>query len=212
MNEYYIDESGFLTKTPPVTPRPTYSVSGRGKSRRPYKMCPICSQQTRRLDKHLSKIHPGYKDTIDDSKADKDAAHLIHQRSPDKESRATTKKSVSTPQNMGKVITQCPYCKNSVRSDRLEKHISKKCSTKRKSEFQVNKPKSLQTKSGTQPKGISGIGPVISKASIDEEALRQSFDEPIDGGKYLGQMRREWDGKFGSLPLYDDYEDEADAN
>jgi len=45
-----------------------------------------------------------------------------------------------------------------------------------------------------------------------EQAFIQSHDEPMDGGKYLGHMEREWDGKFGSLPLYDDHNDEADAD
>jgi hypothetical protein len=32
--------------------------------------------------------------------------------------------------------------------------------------------------------------------------------EPLDAGKYVGYMRREGSGKFGSLPLYDGYGDE----
>jgi hypothetical protein len=42
-----------------------------------------------------------------------------------------------------------------------------------------------------------------------EEALSQSLDETREGGKYLGQMRREGNGRFGSLPLYDDYGEES---
>lgn len=35
-------------------------------------------------------------------------------------------------------------------------------------------------------------------------------DHEPDGGKYMGWNRRE-NGKFGSMPLYDDYSDESDA-
>ena len=48
-------------------------------------------------------------------------------------------------------------------------------------------------------------------SGADLEAFRQSQAETSFGGKYLGQMRREFDGKFGSLPLYDDYDDESEA-
>ncbi len=53
--------------------------------------------------------------------------------------------------------------------------------------------------------GNSGIAP-----ELREEVLRQSRgEEGSYGGKYLGHMRRESDGSFGSLPLYDDYGEES---
>ena len=36
-------------------------------------------------------------------------------------------------------------------------------------------------------------------------------DEPRDGSKNLGHMARE-NGRFGSYPLHDDYDDESDAD
>lgn len=50
----------------------------------------------------------------------------------------------------------------------------------------------------------------LNELAKEYERLRQSQDESRDGGKYLGHMRRER-GKFGSLPLYDDYSDESSA-
>jgi len=44
-------------------------------------------------------------------------------------------------------------------------------------------------------------GPSASAASY----LRQ---DPLDGGKALGMSRRE-QGRFGSLPLYDGYDEES---
>jgi len=53
-------------------------------------------------------------------------------------------------------------------------------------------------------------GPSRAKSEQHEEVLRQSRgEEGSYGGKYLGQMRRERDGRFGSLPLYDDYGEES---
>ena len=42
-----------------------------------------------------------------------------------------------------------------------------------------------------------------------EEELNQSDHESRFGEKYLGQMRRDYDGTFGSIPLYDDYGEES---
>ena len=43
-----------------------------------------------------------------------------------------------------------------------------------------------------------------------EDLLRERTENEY-GGKYLGHMRRESDGRFGSLPLYDDYGEESRA-
>ena len=42
----------------------------------------------------------------------------------------------------------------------------------------------------------------------NEQALVQSYEDTRDGGKGLGHARRD-NGKFGSLPLYDDYGEES---
>lgn len=43
-----------------------------------------------------------------------------------------------------------------------------------------------------------------------QEVLRQSRgDEGSYGDKYLGQVCRDYDGSFGSIPLYDDYGEES---
>jgi len=45
-----------------------------------------------------------------------------------------------------------------------------------------------------------------------QAAFDQAFHESRFGDKYVGLSRRESSGRFGSLPLYDDYGDEADAD
>lgn len=45
----------------------------------------------------------------------------------------------------------------------------------------------------------------------EQKAQQESDDEPRDGSKYLGFMSRE-QGRFGSYPLHDNYDDESDAD
>lgn len=66
---------------------------------------------------------------------------------------------------------------------------------------------SQRTPTRTRRKGVGNPG-IYSENQA--EALRQSRSEESNfGGKYLGHMRRESDGSFGSLPLYDDYGEES---
>ncbi|MBU6362340.1 MAG: hypothetical protein KGS46_20205 [Chloroflexi bacterium] len=67
-------------------------------------------------------------------------------------------------------------------------------------------------KTAKHKNGISHVNQTAEEIRIGKESLWQSSDESSYGDKYLGHMQREWDGKFGSLPLYDDYGDEADAD
>jgi hypothetical protein len=45
---------------------------------------------------------------------------------------------------------------------------------------------------------------------LHEQSLRQSFEDHHFGGKGLGHFRRE-EGRFGTMPLYNDYGEESDA-
>jgi len=57
---------------------------------------------------------------------------------------------------------------------------------------------------GKRDKTGKGIG-------LSGQALHQSFEDPSYAGRGLGHMRRE-QGRFGSLPLYDDYGEESGAD
>jgi hypothetical protein len=61
-------------------------------------------------------------------------------------------------------------------------------------------------------RSVSSSSDRLSDQHSQSEALTQSASEKRFADKYVGQMRREWDGKFGSLPLYDDYGDESGAD
>lgn len=113
------------------------------------------------------------------------------------------------------VLVTCPQCGDQVAEIRLEKHMRERC-TKR---YSV-----AQSPQQTQRQSAHRHGQVVNRRSVSSspgtspsqrsqnEALNQSDSETRFADKYVGQMRREWDGKFGSLPLYDDYGDEANAD
>jgi hypothetical protein len=112
----------------------------------------------------------------------------------------------------GKLRTQtenvkCPLCKHRTEYNVLIVHIQVSHPglnpKKVMAEFNRNYRKGKPETHWEQNRDVNG--PVQN-----HESLKQSQDETRDGGKYMGHMRRE-NGKFGSLPLYDDYSDEADA-
>ncbi len=66
---------------------------------------------------------------------------------------------------------------------------------------------------GPTPTGRTSGGAGRSLRDLEphqQEVLRQSRgDEGSYGDKYLGQVRRDYNGSFGSIPLYDDYGEES---
>lgn len=94
--------------------------------------------------------------------------------------------------------SRCSVCGVSVRVDRLKRHMQKVhpgsiiSPTTQKSEQKSSSPE--------------------AKVEFPEESVYQSHHETRYGDKYVGQMRRDYDGTFGSLPLYDDYGDESGSD
>jgi hypothetical protein len=111
-------------------------------------------------------------------------------------------------------LARCPYCTAHVKTTRLRKHLAKVHPSKH---LLNTGARDLPTAATSQRRTERPEHTAKASLSWREdqvqalEALRQSFDEPRDGSKGLGHMRREGDGKFGSFPLHDDYGDEADA-
>jgi hypothetical protein len=97
----------------------------------------------------------------------------------------------NAPTNM----TKCPTCGVSVGINRLEKHKSKVHAGSDGSLIR-NEPASIPTRP-------------LDETEATPESLRQSDYESRFGDKYVGQVHRDDDGTFGSLPLYDDYGDES---
>lgn len=146
--------------------------------------CPICQVPVKpaRLDQHIRKVHQ-QGDTPSPSPKIPKSAH-------------------------GKNLVFCQVCNVAIKPSRLAEHllkvhrqgsISNHSSAKRKR----NSPDSGER---NRPSQYSNTDPK------KQDAFDQAFHEPRFGDKYVGLSRRESSGRFGSLPLYDDYGDDADAD
>jgi uncharacterized C2H2 Zn-finger protein len=114
----------------------------------------------------------------------------------------------------GEYWVSCSVCGKDMKESKWEKHVGKVHPLRNGQRATVA---NSSTTSSARPKKSSGQ----SKRSILDAStgsirgcqdLREHFEETRYGDKYLGQMRREPDGRFGSLPLYDDYGDESNPS
>lgn len=88
------------------------------------------------------------------------------------------------------VQVACPHCQSLMPQKLLASHIQQKHHGKRP----VSKPKKVTR--------TSERGSTRGTRSVDPSR------DPYDGGRSLSESRRE-DGRFGSLPLYDSYDEES---
>jgi hypothetical protein len=103
---------------------------------------------------------------------------------------------------------ECRYChkfieKNKIREHNILKHLDE-LPIKHRQEKKHPLPK-LKKKKGGEP----DIAPEGEQGNM-AEAFKQAFNETRYGAKGM-HHRHEWDGKFGSTPLHDDYDDESDS-
>jgi endogenous inhibitor of DNA gyrase (YacG/DUF329 family) len=108
--------------------------------------------------------------------------------------------------SQSRTMTNCPECGVQVREKNLARHLGK---VHQKQKPQKNRRRDFEQKAPRDGTSHERGRSISTKDAAKLEALRQSLDERRDGGKYLGYMSRE-SGKFGSLPLYDDYGDESE--
>ena len=102
-------------------------------------------------------------------------------------------------------LAQCPLCKHRTQYNVLFVHIQ--VSHPEKNPKLVMAEYNREHKKRYKEEKIEKeMGQLVS----EYEKLKQSHDEPRDAGKYLGFMIRE-NGRFGSLPLHDNYSDESNS-
>jgi DNA-directed RNA polymerase subunit RPC12/RpoP len=97
----------------------------------------------------------------------------------------------------------CQYCTSRVKKGNLEKHYKKMHGSQL---TVLNKNETISLSSPRQDNDVSLI------ESPEKQSVIQSDRETIFGDKNLGPWAHEFDGKFGSISLYDDYGDEASAD
>mgnify|MGYP001583569782 CR=1 FL=1 len=220
-DEYYLDENGFLTKISPITLHASHPAEGGNFSsvrnlQRHSKNSRPKHKVSRR--KARSKIQPNdlIKDTLQSELRNSPVSNFAQRfvstfLTPPNSHQGGNEQKAETPNKQNtrtSTMIQCPYCKVMVRNYRLKRHVFEKCPVAKKSVKQSVKSRTLHSMRAEDQEQVSALGLAIEKA-FEIEALNQSFDETRYAGKYLGHMRREWDGKFGSLPLYDDHDDES---
>lgn len=167
------------------------------KKGKPLVQCHLCQKRllSSQFTEHLISIHRSYLEGWDHLStypqqrlAPEPSLHDVHNTEA---GRLSSSKPVEVSSSSKKMV-RCPYCACSVREDRLNKHCHKVHNISHESR---NHNVSRQARQSRTEK---------------PESLEQAYLETRDGGKYLGYMARE-NGRFGSLPLYDDYGDESEA-
>lgn len=203
------DNASALQQSPNVTfsaPVPVrISDDNARKGKRSLVPCPYCKAHVRFdvMDRHILAMHPELRLGPD---GDIDAVVEEMRLLLPPARRANTNQAAqqtATPHEM----TTCPTCGVPVRLDRLERHIRKVHKAHLRSTPQQGRLRPLS--SGAD------LPPAPKRASrqvrVHLEDLEQAYYEERDGGKYLGFLQRERSGRFGSLPLYDGYDDEDGA-
>jgi hypothetical protein len=98
-------------------------------------------------------------------------------------------------------LTKCIVCNAMVREDNMSKHL-RKCHSGRtkikRTSIKYAHAVKARVNTDLQPNG-----------QYAKEAYLQSAGEVRYGDRYIGQTYRESTGRFGSLPLYDDYSEES---
>ena len=115
-----------------------------------------------------------------------------------------------------KPMIMCSVCQQNLREDNWDKHIRKvhaAATRLQPATKQTKRPKPPQSGRVNKENGYHGSSRRRSSASEmsteQRHAIRGLSEELAYGDKYLGQMRREADGRFGSIPLYDDYSENS---
>lgn len=221
----------------PAVKRRTYKRTGRAKAsttgslklsrenakrravfptRKPLVQCKFCSSKVQEdnLSKHITEVHPDKKPSATTTRKPQPALRsrrktVLTKPQPRK---LPPKDLLPTQLQSKKSLVQCSICQQNIRADKWDKHLKKVhagCTTK-----VSNSPSTMRNVSG-EPKARKSSSRKGGGASFDPDirrkALRELHEETIYGDKYVGQFHRDADGRFGSIPLYDDYSEESGA-
>ncbi len=171
--------------------------------------CSICGHHVnrKRLSSHMGKVHstPNHakqRSTQSSKVRDSVSGRAVPAPAPVPVTRT------NRPQ------TTCPVCRVAVRTDRLERHLKKvhppfAVPTSRPGIPEPGRGPTFPARAGSPARRVTHR---TSSSPMPREEFLQSQYEPRYGGKYLGHMRRDLNGTFGSVPLYDDYGDESSAD
>lgn len=100
-----------------------------------------------------------------------------------------------------KPLVRCSECNVNVREDRWNKHVLKH-------ETKISR-KAPVTKKQVVSKGRAKSARSQTLTGEQRQAVRGLHEELLYGDKYVGISRRDFDGSFGSISLYDNYGEES---
>jgi len=156
-------------------------VLRRSPSGRPLSTCPRCGQWVRvdRLEYHTLSAH----------------------------GRAAAKNLVVGKNTARSDGERCEYCGAFVLKENLKRHIAKVHAPV--AAGQTPKPSPLKAKRRTVPKPMDSpvfpVGPEPTRKPPEDTR----YGRPLDGSWGFGKYRREFNGRWGSYPSFDDYSEEA---
>lgn len=171
------------------TPRAKDPAPTRQPDKKPMAVCPRCNASVRedRLTRHLSKVHR--------------SGRSIAER----EATGKTDKAERLKREIREIDRSLKKLAPGFHRVKIEELQRQRNALLKELRRPQSAPKSASARSSKKTAGSS-----IAKHERQEEVRRQyRGEEGRYGGKYLGHMRRELDGRFGSLPLYDDYGEDS---
>ena len=191
-----------VSKVPASTPgasTPGPSKSGKQAGAKPKVLiaeCNVCHASIRadQLEAHVRQAHASERPSTGSSTAIVGSKPQAHQGA-----------------GSGKSLVECGVCHVAVRADRLDKHMWKVHRTGKSSVAPPTATGRSKPPPSRSERRDERVSQPPERPVYPEQSLRQSDHESMDGSKYMGFMSREWDGKFGSFPLHDSFDDEADA-
>lgn len=115
-----------------------------------------------------------------------------------------------------KPMVMCSLCQQNLREDNWNKHVRKVHAAKSRSQTVARQTERSKVSNigglnggNERHKYLNRTSKTNDVNSEQRRAIRGFFEELAYGDKYLGQVRRESDGRFGSIPLYDDYSEDS---
>ena len=144
--------------------------------------CPYCKIRIRsdRKEKHITKVHQN-QITI--------TKKIKHHSSFPKMKKVLIEPDKKQP-------VRCNVCNIKIHPDLLKDHNLRYHNT-------LNKPVEI-----TIEKSPVKQNNLTRERFAPKKSYSYTYD-PRDGGKYLGFHKRDFDGKYGSMPIYDDYGEES---
>lgn len=167
----------------------------------PMVLCSVCDKHVRQDNwtKHIEKVHSAKREVLTEpQQAPKNAQKKLAKR------KKAAEKAMEEIRHIDRNLKMLVPGFHRARMEKLQRRRASLVE-------ELREVRSSTEPAPTRRRGRGGTGrSFANREPHQQEVLRQSrSDEGSYGDKYLGQVRRDYDGSFGSIPLYDDYGEES---